>query len=640
MHAAVQRIFGILHSAGALTQTSAGAPGSASLPLAVAAVKLIGSGPAAESTPTNARSALGSWVTDVAALEPEIAEAWAQLCTSCDVTTCRLQPPPLVTLCMGAAGQLTRVLNQHLTPVTHELLPVAAAPGQLSARQIMQQRRDLGLLQPARRYYLFGHPVGGSPSPAMHNTAFAAAGLLPVEGSSAGYQYDRVDTSAAADVAATLSLDSTHHRGAGGSAHVAAGGNVTIPLKQDVLPLCNSLSLQAAAIGAVNTLCLHRLPGSGSEGGPSSAAHTAVAGGPDIHVHGANTDWLGIARPLGFRLQRMGAAAGAGSEHAPAHLRIGIVVGAGGTSLAAGLALLSLGLTVVVHNPRTPAKGAEVASRLLQVAAAVGAADMQPRVVCVTDLSAPEAFQRQLRMDLSGSSGPVDRSLDAAPLAPTIAALVSTIPASVGWTAPEWLLAGGPLPSISSVDSSVSAESSAAFSLAATAATPAASALAGSSGVTSGRLQPVVFDVAYRPRVTPLLAQARAAGCEIIEGAEMLVHQGAAAWAIWTQRQQFGYALQGVPSGAPSAVSADASSAAIDARPPPLRVAGAPCLSMAAHLMCGSLPAEAEGAGREVGVGRDAASSAAATGAVPCLIGVPFAEMADAVYAALDASVP
>jgi hypothetical protein len=151
------------------------------------------------------------------------------------------------------------------------------------------------------------------------------------------------------------------------------------------------------------------------------------------------------------------------------------------------------------------------------------------------------------------------------------------------------------------------------------------------------RVRPVVFDVAYRPRVTPLLAQARAAGCEVIEGGEMLVHQGAAAWALWMHRQQFGYALQGVPSDALSSDSAAASTATGDARAKQLRVAAAPCLSMAAHLVCGSLQAGAEAVGGDMGASRDIASSAAVAGAVPCLIGVPFAEMADAVYAALDA---
>ena len=44
----------------------------------------------------------------------------------------------------------------------------------------------------------------------------------------------------------------------------------------------------------------------------------------------------------------------------------------------------------------------------------------------------------------------------------------------------------------------------------------------------------VVFDMVYRPLATPLLAQARAAGAETIDGLTMLVLQGAASFAIWT----------------------------------------------------------------------------------------------------------
>ena len=43
-----------------------------------------------------------------------------------------------------------------------------------------------------------------------------------------------------------------------------------------------------------------------------------------------------------------------------------------------------------------------------------------------------------------------------------------------------------------------------------------------------------VFDLVYRPRVTPLLEVARARGCRTIEGVEMLVEQGARSFEIWT----------------------------------------------------------------------------------------------------------
>jgi shikimate dehydrogenase len=45
-----------------------------------------------------------------------------------------------------------------------------------------------------------------------------------------------------------------------------------------------------------------------------------------------------------------------------------------------------------------------------------------------------------------------------------------------------------------------------------------------------------VFDLVYRPRVTPLLELAVRAGCPTVEGVEMLVEQGARSFELWTGR--------------------------------------------------------------------------------------------------------
>jgi shikimate dehydrogenase len=44
----------------------------------------------------------------------------------------------------------------------------------------------------------------------------------------------------------------------------------------------------------------------------------------------------------------------------------------------------------------------------------------------------------------------------------------------------------------------------------------------------------VVFDIVYNPLETPLLREAHAAGLQTIDGVKMLVHQGAASFALWT----------------------------------------------------------------------------------------------------------
>ena len=60
--------------------------------------------------------------------------------------------------------------------------------------------------------------------------------------------------------------------------------------------------------------------------------------------------------------------------------------------------------------------------------------------------------------------------------------------------------------------------------------------LEGQTLVTAAQMHPglVVFDIVYHPLETPLLREARAAGLHTIDGVKMLVHQGAASFALWT----------------------------------------------------------------------------------------------------------
>lgn len=57
--------------------------------------------------------------------------------------------------------------------------------------------------------------------------------------------------------------------------------------------------------------------------------------------------------------------------------------------------------------------------------------------------------------------------------------------------------------------------------------------------VPAGCLRPgmVVMDIVYNPLETRLLREARCAGCEVIDGVAMFVHQGARQLALWTGRQ-------------------------------------------------------------------------------------------------------
>ncbi|WFD19787.1 hypothetical protein MCAP1_002023 [Malassezia caprae] len=214
----------------------------------------------------------------------------------------------LIAINMQAAGQLSRVLNPLLTPVTHPSLPSKAAPGQLSVREIHAARHLLGLL-PARRFALLGSPIAHSLSPLIHNTAFELLGLP--------HTYALHETATVeASVHALL------------RAPDFGGASVTIPHKVDILPLLDKLSPEAQAIGAVNTVVPHR-------------------DGERLTLHGENTDWRAI-----YEL----------AQRARPAARVALVIGAGGSARAALYAMHRLGAASILLYNRTYARAAELAA--------------------------------------------------------------------------------------------------------------------------------------------------------------------------------------------------------------------------------------------------------------------------------------
>ena len=210
---------------------------------------------------------------------------------------------PLIALNMGAAGQLSRVLNDTLTPVTHPALPARAAPGQLSVREIHTARHLLGLL-PARRFVLLGSPIAHSLSPLLHNTGFELLGLPHV--------YERHECEELGDAEVDL-LRSPEFGGA----------SVTIPHKLRIMQLLDDVAPDAQVIGAVNTVVPSR----------AEAAES-------VRLTGHNTDWLAI--------------------HALAAEALGgvppttsLVIGAGGSARAAIYAMHRLGAQRILLFNRT-----------------------------------------------------------------------------------------------------------------------------------------------------------------------------------------------------------------------------------------------------------------------------------------------
>ncbi|KAF1941023.1 Pentafunctional AroM protein [Clathrospora elynae] len=204
-------------------------------------------------------------------------------------------PVPLIAINMGEHGKLSRILNSFLTPVSHPLLPSAAAPGQLSAADI---RRGLSLMgeMPIKKFYIFGSPISQSPSPRLHNRLFRETGLPHV--------YGRHETTDASSIRTII------------RAPDFGGASVTIPLKQDVRPLLDGIGAEVEAIGALNTIV------------PETSIDEA-SGKEVTRLIGRNTDYLGMVLVL-----RNAGAQGSGSA---------LVIGGGGTSRAAIYALKEMG---------------------------------------------------------------------------------------------------------------------------------------------------------------------------------------------------------------------------------------------------------------------------------------------------------
>lgn len=220
---------------------------------------------------------------------------------------------PLLAINMGAVGQLSRVTNTTLTPVTHELLPSRAAPGQLTVKEIFAARHLVGLL-PSKKFYICGSPISHSMSPTLHNAGFQAQGYPHV--------YSRMEY---AEVEQPL-LDAYRAPDFGGA-------SVTMPLKLKIIPFLDSVSDDAKLLGAVNTV----IPSDDENG--------------KRRLHGENTDWQAIHEAAKVNLDS--------SVLLSKDLTV-LVIGAGGTCRAAIFAMHTLGATSIYLFNRTLANAEKV----------------------------------------------------------------------------------------------------------------------------------------------------------------------------------------------------------------------------------------------------------------------------------------
>ncbi len=153
---------------------------------------------------------------------------------------------------------------------------------------------------------LIGHPIKHSVSPQMHNAAFRAVGL--------NYVYLAFD----------VKPEALEHAVKGLRAVGAAGFNVTIPHKVEVMRFLDELDKSAETTGAVNTVVI------------------------EDSLKGYNTDVYGV-------------------EEALRDVRIGdyaMIIGAGGAARASGVALTNLGFRKIIVANRTLSKARALAERL------------------------------------------------------------------------------------------------------------------------------------------------------------------------------------------------------------------------------------------------------------------------------------
>jgi len=206
----------------------------------------------------------------------------------------------VVGICMGEAGIISRVLGLRAGSAFTFAAATEGeetAPGQIAARTLIETYRIDQVDAATKIYGVAGNPIHSSLSPLMMNTAFRRETVNAV--------YLGLQTAKADDLfklAREVPIQ---------------GLSITMPLKQDVMPLLERTDPLSAKIGAVNTILRAQ----------------------DGKFYGFNTDVAGIVHPLERRLSLKGAKV--------------LVLGAGGAARAAVFGCVDKGAEVFICN-RTP----------------------------------------------------------------------------------------------------------------------------------------------------------------------------------------------------------------------------------------------------------------------------------------------
>jgi len=207
----------------------------------------------------------------------------------------------IVGICMGEEGIISRILGPRSGSI-FTFASVAAgeetAPGQISARTLLDLYRIDQLDLATKVYGVAGNPVSSSLSPAMLNAAFRRERVNSV--------YLPLQTSGLNDLL-TLIREVP-----------IAGLSVTMPFKQEIMKHLQKTDPLSARIGACNTIIRSQ----------------------DGKLYGFNTDVAAVVRPLEKRLALKGAKI--------------LVIGAGGAARAAVFGLQEKGAEVHILNRTLP----------------------------------------------------------------------------------------------------------------------------------------------------------------------------------------------------------------------------------------------------------------------------------------------
>ena len=219
--------------------------------------------------------------------------------------------PPLIAYNTGPIGKLSCILNPILSPVTH---PSMGRSDDLTPKEALRVLHSCSVF-PKLSFYIFGSAVGHSLSPSLYNAAFDAYGL----------PHKCIYKSPTLNGLQQLLQDANF-----------GGASINSPYKLEVIPLLKTLSEDAKAIGAVNTIVPIRREGE------------------VLALHGENTDWIGIRSCVLRNLTPVNAITSKSTA---------LVCGAGGMARAAIYALQNIGFENVFLCNRTEHRAQNLAKQ-------------------------------------------------------------------------------------------------------------------------------------------------------------------------------------------------------------------------------------------------------------------------------------